>query len=254
MITSKEEKHFIRIYRRYFATVIQYSDIFRPVKYIFTPIFINSPFFLRKKIYTIHLDLTLSLDELLKAINHNFRKDIFYCIDNKIEHTINHDQKIFLSFYNEFVKLKGIKKAKSEFIELTEKNSLITSATYNNEILSMHYYLVDNEEKIVTCIYSATKRLLPGVNTSFIGKVNKFLHFKDIEFFKNQGMKIYDFGGYTIGNNTIRPNGINTFKERFGGRIVKLYNYYSFPYILMQSIIHLSAIQPFIKKLFVRNI
>ena len=56
-----------------------------------------------------------------------------------------------------------------------------------------------------------------------VGRANRYHHWRDILYFKQLGLRIYDFGGwYEKKEDRARLN-INKFKEGFGGNIVKTY-------------------------------
>jgi len=60
-----------------------------------------------------------------------------------------------------------------------------------------------------------------------VGRANRFLHYEDIRYFKEHGYETYDLGGYAKDTQDPKLQGINVFKESFGGTIVEQYNYYS---------------------------
>ena len=51
--------------------------------------------------------------------------------------------------------------------------------------------------------------------------MNKLLHIKDMEWFRERGYLLYDWGNIHSSQN---PNGIDKFKMSFGGEIVTVYN------------------------------
>ena len=59
---------------------------------------------------------------------------------------------------------------------------------------------------------------------SMIGRANRWLHWRDIAAFKEQGYAIYDLGGWYAGSGDYEKLSINKFKEGFGGVIQINYN------------------------------
>ena len=85
----------------------------------------------------------------------------------------------------------------------------------------------------------STKRLDENYDRNFIGRANKLLTVKDIFYFKSQGLKIFDFGGYAADTNDESLKGINNFKLLFGGKVVISANYFSYSYWLLKKLTHL---------------
>jgi len=75
-------------------------------------------------------------------------------------------------------------------------------------------------------LYSATT-VNSKVSKSEIGRANRFLHYEDIKYFKELGYRFYDLGGIAKDTQDDKLQGINKFKEGFGGELVRQYNYYS---------------------------
>ncbi|MGY4687973.1 hypothetical protein [Petrotoga sp. DB-2] len=90
------------------------------------------------------------------------------------------------------------------------KNHLLISASIsNNEISSVHLYLCD--EEIARLLYSA-RNTVCHLKNSEIGVANRYLHYRDMIFFKNLNYKTYDLGGITKSDNDDLI-GINNFKK-----------------------------------------
>jgi lipid II:glycine glycyltransferase (peptidoglycan interpeptide bridge formation enzyme) len=56
------------------------------------------------------------------------------------------------------------------------------------------------------------------------GRLNRFLHWHDIRFFKNKGLLVYDLGGWYHGSDDKKKLAINAFKAEFGGVVAREYN------------------------------
>ena len=58
-------------------------------------------------------------------------------------------------------------------------------------------------------------------DASLIARSNKRLHWADMELFSSMGIEVYDWGGIS---SLEKPNGIDSFKMKFGGQLVTRYN------------------------------
>jgi lipid II:glycine glycyltransferase (peptidoglycan interpeptide bridge formation enzyme) len=78
-----------------------------------------------------------------------------------------------------------------------------------------------------------------------IGLANRYLHYKDIEYFKEKKYKIYDFGGISKNKNEDELN-IAKFKQGFGGRELFYADYIS---VLLWVALKLKYLNIFIGKI-----
>lgn len=62
-----------------------------------------------------------------------------------------------------------------------------------------------------------------------VGMANRFLHFENIKYFKENGYEEYDFGGYAYNTQDKHLQNINAFKAAFGGVLSEQSDYYSYP-------------------------
>jgi len=65
---------------------------------------------------------------------------------------------------------------------------VITCATVDEKMLAAHAYLCDREAGTVRLLLSSNIRLTERIDANFIGRANKFLHFKDMIHFKENGI------------------------------------------------------------------
>lgn len=142
----------------------------------------------------------------------------------------------FVEFFNEFaVKKDTFTTSRKKLMELGDSVKL-SFAVNNGQILAAHSYLVDKEIGIVRHLHSATKRLDEQYDRNLIGRANKYLTVKDILFFKENGYKIFDFGGYAKDTTDESLKGINNYKLLFGGQVVPCLDYYSYNYWLLKKL------------------
>ncbi len=196
--------------------------------------------FKRTAKYTKLIDITEN------DFSEKFDKTVIYEINRAVKESIifnvNNSIDEFVSFYNIFAISKGFKTLKSKDISIYRNFLIITSAiNTNNEVVVFHSYLIDNELKRVRLLHSASKiHSLNDKNQerNFIGRANKFLHFKDMQFFREQGISIYDFGGYAYDTSDISLLGINKFKDSFGGELVEESIYEAYPKAIIKNFYH----------------
>lgn len=82
--------------------------------------------------------------------------------------------------------------------------------------LASHLYIVNNKRAVM--FYSCSGRFsnsdIPQLE---LGRANRYLHWKDILFFKYKNYDYYDFLGLSIDKNNKAQQNINNFKKGFGG-------------------------------------
>ena len=153
---------------------------------------------------------------------------------------------IFIEFYNKFAENKKREKIDISFFRHFISYLHISVASSNDGVpLVMHSYLIDKYSGNARLLQSASHyRELADKNLrANIGIANRFLHYKDIEYFKENRYKIYDFGG--ISENQIEEEiKIAKFKKGFGGQEFYCADYLS---ILLWLAIKLKIILSYLK-------
>ena len=82
-----------------------------------------------------------------------------------------------------------------------------------------HVYFCGGEESCLC--YSVSNYRDDSSKRNLAGRMNKLLHVKDMQWFKDKGYSLYDWGNISSSDT---PNGIDKFKMSFGGDVVTLYN------------------------------
>lgn len=130
----------------------------------------------------------------------------------------------FSSFYNKFSREKGLhSKCDEHLMSIANKaKSLVITYAYQDEtLLVSHVYLVGDDETRLW--YSCSHyRNNDGQFRNLVGRANRYLHWKDILYFKERGCSVYDWGGIS---NREEIKNITAFKKEFGGSEITLYNY-----------------------------
>lgn len=183
------------------------------------------------KQYSLVTDLTKDKDEIYKNIRKNIRYEIRKCqkLDVRYQSYLGQDIEKqpellsqFKKVYEEMYREKGMKvkfnlKQIKEYINI---NAVVfTIAFYDNSPMVFHSYIIDEDN--ARFYYSASLFRNSHFDANLIAIMNKGLHWFDIELFKNQNKKTYDWGGISNFDN---PNGIDYFKMGFGGEKITYYN------------------------------
>lgn len=235
MVSFYKRFCFFKIYENWFSYEFKISDIFSINAYLVIKDFKHNRAWGIKKIsYTVENSLVQDSDVMFSGLSRNFRQDIRNAEKDGIECCFHQDIEWFVDFYNAFAINKKIPTTSKKRIAEMGENLKLSYALLNGQILSAHSYLVDKEVGIVMCMHSASLRFDNNFDAWKIGRSNKLLHFKDMINFKEQGFKVYDFGGYTENTNNKSLIGINRFKLSFGGKKVICVNYYSIGYVLLK--------------------
>lgn len=180
---------------------------------------VHSPF------ATLTLDLSQEADALLQGLNRDTKykvrraegKDEVVCIQ---EPEANEDVcRQFVAFYNEFAQSKGLSLVSGpELAARARAGALrISRAVYRGETVVWHVHAATAAK--ATLLHSAShfRNLDDGEVRAAIGRANRLLHWKDILSCKEDGLSVYDFGGWYAGSEDEALLKINQFKEGFGG-------------------------------------
>ena len=130
----------------------------------------------------------------------------------------------FLAVYNKFV---GVKRH-SERLSRRRLQQLrpfldIFVSYFESRPLCAHAYIRDEKLKRVGLVFAASTRLTGKDAPVFVGAVNRWLHWYEIQLYKSEGNEIYDLGG--TGTTTPEKEAIARFKLSLGGKPVLEHNY-----------------------------
>ena len=115
---------------------------------------------------------------------------------------------------------------------------VVTKIVAAGEDLVMHSYVVDPAAGRATQWHSVSQ--FRGAEDSakrrLISRANRLLHWRDIEHFKAQGLRIFDLGGYAYNTEDEGLKRINEFKDSFGGALVEESSYSSVAINLLRRV------------------
>ena len=178
---------------------------------------------------TLEIDLSLSKEEILmqyKSRNRNqVKAALLEGFEIKQKTNISQEEvNEYVEIFNSFAEFKKIGKTSIEYITaLNDDSKLFFTYVYKDGILiAIHSHYVDHKLDRARLMHSFS------TNNEFSSRIsadaNKLLTHEDIKYFKDLGVKTYDFGGIgnAEGDNT-RFEGIIRFKKQFGGKEVILW-------------------------------
>ena len=184
--------------------------------------------------HTCMNDLTRTEEEIFSDINKNVRYECRRSEKDGVEIRFYSRAEIegnpmlldtFADIYQRMYQSKGLdvdwnKVTVDKYLE--EDAILFSAALYEGEIIVFHAYICDETD--TRLLYSASCFRETSADQNLIGRANKRLQWEDMKYFKNKGVKRYDWGGIS---NFENPNGIDEFKLKFGGEKVTYYNVFA---------------------------
>lgn len=183
-------------------------------------------FFVKEIRSTVCIDLSLSEDDLLMGMKSNTRNEIRKGIRDGYLFELSDNVNEFVKYYNEFAEEKGLDKIGELSVKKYDKY-IITKCLFDNHILAMHVSILDNTNHIARLLYSASLRLQVNVDRKSISIANRFLHYQELLYFRDIGLKQYDFAGICEDEKNKELFGIGQFKKGFGGTVVPAIFVYS---------------------------
>jgi lipid II:glycine glycyltransferase (peptidoglycan interpeptide bridge formation enzyme) len=238
MLTIRYLNGIIPVTEKWFPAKISTLNSLLPMIYVNS---VEKKYFIgfqRNEFLTKVIDLTLSEDALKSELNKDTQYDVRRSIKDGIKIEITDNWDFFKFFYNKFSVQKGLSQLNNNKIESIKRNATILCAKINDDTLVMHMYLTDSKAGYCRLLYSASQ-FRSNDDSSYralIGRANRHLHWLSILHFKSAGYKLYDLGGYSRDTSNPTLNGINKFKDSFGGKFIIYSTYSSYTLIAMQNI------------------
>lgn len=159
--------------------------------------------------------------EVKRADKENILVEFFFSDDLKTnEEIIKEFESVYISFC-EKINDKSVRKAYSRkrIIQYIDNRCLLISKGSKDGAVVFHLYVFD--EKNSCLLFSASDFRDDGIDQYLTGRINKYLHFRDMLKLKEVGVENYDWGNLSSKENY---NGIDNFKISFGGDITDGYN------------------------------
>lgn len=187
------------------------------------------------RVRTLVTDLSLPVEDIIALFKKNTRYEIRRAERDEVRFEMKMGAEItsedihnFCSFFDGFWKRKGMEsegydKYRREIQTYVSEGVFAISRVYDREggFLATHTYIVGDDFVRLYQSASIIGETDDRERNAFAGRANRYLHLKDMEFFKERGKKIYDWGG--AGQNESVAS-ITDFKEGFGGKELFYYN------------------------------
>ena len=231
MVTIKKKQFFFTLTENWFEYKFNWTDLIQPVCYRGLREASHTKFIgIKKTTNTVVLPLNEPIEIIYANFRSSLKRDIKKSVAEEVNCFFSNDRKEFIDFYNVFAKEKKLqpldKRRTSEYEGEFWKCSY---AVLNGEILVAHSYIEDIQSGIVRLMESGSMRLNSNFNPSKIADANKLLHYFDIKYFKERGLKFYDFGGWD------NLPGLLFFKQSFGAYPIDVFNIFSYTYAIKEK-------------------
>jgi hypothetical protein len=177
----------------------------------------------RRPFLSYRLDISPGPDALWAQYAKKLRQHIRQAQRADMMITRDEDPTAVIQLFSPIAAEKGLNPISRE--QFTNRPGLLISRAHHPKwgILAAHAYQLDHRGAIAKGLYNASAFRQFGPDKSLqalCSKANALLYHADFGYFHQLGIKTYDFSGYGI-----QTSGVNFFKTRFRGQVVKQYNY-----------------------------
>jgi hypothetical protein len=132
----------------------------------------------------------------------------------------------FIDFYDRFADGKHIPRVNRPRLEALNRRGFLNLSRARREdetMLVYHAYIrMGNRARLFHS--GSLFRAMDKPMAALVGRANRLLHWADVERCREDGLEIYDLGGWYAGGTDPEMLAINRFKENFGGRVVRQYD------------------------------
>jgi hypothetical protein len=221
MTEIRRRRHGVRYAQKWFARRASASDVLGVVAYLqFLGTRPRGPF-LRRQFSTILIDLHREPDAIMADMHRNVRAEIRRADGEGISWEQGVDIGDFAAFHDAFAREKGIEGVDLPRLQSFGASLFLTRAVLQGKTLAQHAYIVDSGESRARFLYSSSGRF-EGANSALVGRANRWCHWKDMLWLRDQGIRTYDLGGIASGTaDAVERAGIDEFKSRFGGAVAR---------------------------------
>lgn len=225
MVTQQVTFSILKINKIWFGDAIKFSLIreYKQAKFNLKQFGYHKSSFFTKLI-----DLREAQDVLKSPMSKTMKYKIRRAKREGVVFEIEKNNLTIVPFYNEFAKTNHkLTAIDAGYIRSINSNLVVTKAVIGNETLVMHAYIIDRKIGRVRLLFSASQpRSETDVDkNAMTGRANRFLHFEDMLYFKAENFEVYDFGGYAKDTTDKALQGINRFKDGFGGVLIEEFDY-----------------------------
>jgi hypothetical protein len=231
MICVRRKKRGIPYAQKWFARSARSADLLGLVAY-YQYLGARPPaLFTRRPFSTVLIDLCREPEAVLADMHRNVRYEIRRADTEGLLWEPGVDPAEFVSFHDAFATERRILGVDIERLLSFGSTLLLSRVRRNGRTLAQHAYIVDPVEKRARFLYSSSGRFLDG-DAALVGRANRWCHWKDMLHLRGLGMCTYDLGGIAAGSADPTLLGIDEFKLRFGGTVVREDHWMSPLYLL----------------------
>jgi hypothetical protein len=173
---------------------------------------------------SLHTDLTVAADGIMSGFHESCRYQVRRAeAKDRLQFEVIPDAKDaleeFSDFYDGFARQKGLWPADRHWLAgvAAQRQLALSCATRDGERLVWHAHLRSGG----TVRLANSASLFRGADSeyrSLVGRANRWLHWREMLYFKEAGVQCYDWGGVFADESTPEREGINRFKKMFGGQ------------------------------------
>jgi hypothetical protein len=220
MITVRRRSAGLPYSQKWFARATSPADALRVVAY-YQYLGEGRPLFLiRQPFTTMHIDLAQDPDAITAGMHRNVRAEIRRADGDGVSWEAGFDHSDFARFHSSFARERGIEGVEIGQLQSFGAALLLTRVLSEGKTLAQHAYVVDTVERRARFLYSSSGRF-EDTRGALVGRANRWCHWKDMMHLRAMGIRTYDMGGIAVGELTADVAGVNEFKVRFGGTIVR---------------------------------
>jgi len=205
--------------QKWFARNACAQDLFRVVIYYQYLGRTMPPLFLRRSFATNHISLDRDPESMLDGMRKNVRYEIRRAEGEGLQWEAGFDSREFAAFHESFAQKKGIGGVGFLRIKTFGPALILSRAVKDGRILAQHAHVMDEGESRVRLLYSSSARF-DKEDAALAGRANRWCHWKDMMYFRDRGIRVYDFGGVAGSTHNHALHGIDDFKLGFGGTVV----------------------------------
>jgi putative peptidoglycan lipid II flippase len=182
---------------------------------------------------TLHVDLRSESDALFAQFNKDARyeirralqrdKPIVECLKAPGAELVS----AFCDAYDRFAAIKKLPRISRRLIQAYAAAGILritTARDAEQQCVVWHSYLQTASRARLLHSVSSHHMSASAAERATYGRVNRFLHWQDIQWFKQLGVATYDLGGWYAGTSDAGKLTVNAFKTQFGGAKVREYN------------------------------
>lgn len=180
---------------------------------------------------TLLIDLKSHPDALLAGMNSNTRYEIRRAAKDTLIYEFQSAPDAawlqeFFGFYDQFAPGKDLPLANRVRLTALRRDGMLDLSRMrgdDGQVLVWHAYVRGATR--ARLLHSASLfRDLSKETANLISRANRLNHWADMQRFRDDGLSIYDFGGWYAGQEDTAKLRINDFKRGFGGTVVPQYN------------------------------